>query len=217
MLAVSPPPCAPPDPSPERLTDAELLARLLQPGSPRPGPRLQQRATRALHEAGGLHGLAERSRRGRCSPNSLEGLLGTAIELAHRTLRERLTEQDLLDSPAAVARLLGLRLAHQPREIFCVLFLDSHNRLLHLEDLFMGTLAQTVVHPREVARRALECNAAGVILAHNHPSGVCAPSAADRHLTQSLKRTLSCLEIPILDHIIVSTTGHYSFAQAGLI
>jgi DNA repair protein RadC len=210
---------------------------LLQRGSSPPGPQVQRRAARALHAAGGLQALAARGCRAgspeqasvftarqdkgknKDSPTkrSLEQLLAVAIELAHRTLQDRLRHQDLLDSPAAVARLLSLRLAHQPREIFCVLFLDSHHRLLHLENLFLGTLAQTVVHPREVARRALECNAAGVILAHNHPSGLCTPSAADRQLTQSLKRTLACLEIPVLDHIIVSTGGHYSFAQAGLI
>ena len=204
-------------PAPSQLTDAELLARLLKHGRTGPGPRLARQAARALQEAGGLHALAQRSCRVPSQEHTLSFLLSVAIELAQRTLQAQLRDLDILDSPEAVARLLRLRLAHQPREIFCVLFLDSHNRLLHLENLFLGTLAQTVVHPREVARRALEYNAAGIILAHNHPSGLCTPSAADRQLTQNLKRTLACLEIPVLDHIIVGTGSHYSFAQAGLI
>ncbi len=217
-------PClpSPPPREPSQLTDTELLAQLLSRDTARPSPRLSGRVARALQDAGSLHALAERGCRApatqlSAAQHKLPFLLAVAIELAQRTLRERLCRLDLLDSPEAVAHLLRLRLAHQPREIFCVLFLDSRNRLLHLENLFLGTLAQTVVHPREVARRALEYNAAGIILAHNHPSGLCTPSAADRLLTQSLKRTLGSLEIPVLDHIIVSAGDHYSFAQAGLI
>lgn len=217
MHCKSPRPARTPSPPSPPHTDADLLAVLLHRGSGPPGARLRQRAERALHQAGGLHGLAERARRNANPVDRTEQVLAAALELAHRSLRETLTQRDLLDCPTAVAQCIGLRMAHLPREVFCVLFLDSRNRLLLLEELFMGTLGQTAVYPREVARRALACNAAGVILAHNHPSGVTTPSAADRQVTQTLKHTLSCLEIPVLDHIIVGVGGHFSFAQSGLL
>lgn len=209
--------CKSPAQSPLFQTDADLLALLIHRGPGQPGPRLRQRAARCLREAGGLHALAQRTQRGLAPGNRIEQLLGAALELAHRSLRDTLGERDLLDCPAAVATCLSLRMSHLPREVFCVLFLDCRNRLLRFEELFSGTLGQTAVYPREVARRALECNAAGVILAHNHPSGVTTPSTADRQLTHTLKQTLGCLEIPVLDHIIVGVGGHFSFAQAGLL
>jgi DNA repair protein RadC len=116
-----------------------------------------------------------------------------------------------------VGHYLALSLQHQPREVFAVIFLDARNRLLAAEDLFQGTLSQTAVYPREVARRALECNAAAVILAHNHPSGVAEPSPADRQLTETLQRTLRCLDIPVLDHVIVAGGQRFSFAEHGLL
>ncbi len=97
------------------------------------------------------------------------------------------------------------------------MFLDAQNRLIAAEELFRGTLTQTAVYPREVARRALELNSAALILAHNHPSGVAEPSAADRLLTQALKATLSQLDVPVLDHLIVAGNRCFSFAEAGLL
>lgn len=123
--------------------------------------------------------------------------------------------EDLLDSPAAARRLLQLRLAHVPREEFHCLWLDSQHRLLIAETLFRGTLSQTSVYPREVIRAALTHNAAAVILAHNHPSGTCEPSPADELLTTSLSAALGVIDVPVLDHVIVTLDRTYSFAEHG--
>ena len=139
------------------------------------------------------------------------------VELVRRSIGERLRHTDLLCSPEDVGRYLALTLQHRPREIFAVLFLDSRNRLLAFDELFQGTLNQTAVYPREVARRALEHNAAAVILAHNHPSGEVEPSSADRLLTQALQQALRCLDIAVLDHVIVAAGRRFSFAEQGLL
>jgi DNA repair protein RadC len=110
---------------------------------------------------------------------------------------------------------LALWLRDRPYEVFAALFLDSQNRLIAAEELFRGTLTQTAVYPREVARRALEINAAAVILAHNHPSGVAEPSAADDALTRVLKTALGQLDMPVLDHLVVAGNRCYSFAEHG--
>jgi DNA repair protein RadC len=101
--------------------------------------------------------------------------------------------------------------------VFVALFLDSQNRLLGSEELFRGTLTQTSVYPREVVKTALRYNAAAVILAHNHPSGVAEPSRADELLTQTLKQALALVEIRTLDHFIVAGTRTVSFAERGLL
>ena len=118
-------------------------------------------------------------------------------------------------SPRKVAEFLALWLRDRPYEVFAVLFLDAQNRLMSAEELFRGTLTQTAVYPRQVARRALELNAAAVIVAHNHPSGVAEPSAADDALTGALKTALAPLEVPVLDHLIVAGNHCYSFAERG--
>lgn len=122
-----------------------------------------------------------------------------------------------LDSPQSVRAFLRLKLADSDREQFGVLFLDAQNHLLSFEILFVGTLAQTAVYPREVAKRALALGAQGVILSHNHPSGVCEPSQGDEYLTQSLKATLKMLDVVVLDHIVVSRVGSVSMAERGLV
>ena len=112
---------------------------------------------------------------------------------------------------------MRLLLHDRPHEIFVVVFLDSQNRLLAAEELFRGTLAQTSVYPREVVKTALAHNAAAVIFAHNHPSGVAEPSRADEALTQSLKQALSLVDVKVLDHFIVAGTSTLSFAERGLL
>ena len=124
---------------------------------------------------------------------------------------------DALSSPEAVRDYLRLTMAPLPYEAFLVIFLDSQNRLLAARELFRGTLAQTSVYPREVVKAALEHNAAAVILAHNHPSGVAEPSRADELLTQSLKQALALVDIRTLDHFIVAGARVVSFAERGLI
>jgi len=137
--------------------------------------------------------------------------------MARRALREEIGERDAMSSPRAVRDFLQLSLGGRPHEVFAVIFLDSQNRMLGLEELFRGTLTQTSVYPREVVKTALRYNAAGVIFAHNHPSGVAEPSRADELLTQTLKQALLLVEIKTLDHFIVAGTRTVSFAERGLL
>src|SRR5690242_3488255 len=143
--------------------------------------------------------------------------LRSVLELVRRALKEDIGERDSLSSPRAVCDFLQLTLGGRAHEVFVALFLDSQNRLLASEELFRGTLTQTSVYPREVVKSALRHNAAGVIFAHNHPSGVAEPSRADELLTQTLKQALSLVEIKTLDHFIVAGTRTVSFAERGLL
>ena len=143
--------------------------------------------------------------------------LKAVVELVRRALMEDIGERDSLSSPKAVCEYLQLTLGGRAHEVFVVLFLDSQNRLLASEELFRGTLTQTSVYPREVVKTALRHNAAGVIFAHNHPSGVAEPSRADELLTQTLKQALSLVEIKTLDHFIVAGTRTVSFAERGFL
>ena len=139
------------------------------------------------------------------------------IELARRLLREEVTHGSALTSPEAVRDYLRLTLAALPHEAFVVLFLDSQHRLLAADELFRGTLAQTSVYPREIVKAALAHNAAAVIFAHNHPSGVAEPSRADELLTQALKQALALVDIRTLDHFVVAGHRVVSFAERGLL
>ncbi len=132
-------------------------------------------------------------------------------------LRSRFKRRDVFDSPSSVMHFLRLQAQGLTHEIFAVMYLDTHNRLIDYERLFRGTLAQTAVYPREVTRQALAKNAASVVLHHNHPSGMCLPSKADESLTQTLKVALGLVEVRVLDHIITSDCGAVSMAEAGLL
>ena len=144
--------------------------------------------------------------------------LQAVVELARRALREEMIAGDALSSPRAVRDYLRLTLGSLPHEVFMVLLLDAQNRLIAAEELFRGTLTQTSVHPREVVKLALSHNAAGAILAHNHPSGVAEPSRADEALTQALKQALALVDVKLLDHFIVAGAADpLSFAERGLL
>ena len=136
-------------------------------------------------------------------------------------LREALSEEmrtgDALNSPRAVRDYLQLLLRGREQEVFMVIFLDAQHRVLAAEELFHGTLTQTSVYPREVVKRALFHNAAAVILAHNHPSGVAEPSQSDRLLTDALKQALALVDVRVLDHFIVAGVGCLSFAERGML
>ena len=146
-------------------------------------------------------------------PHHERAVIDAALAILGTYLRE---PGAAVDTPARVRQFLTLHLAERRREAFGVLFLDVHHRVIAFEVLFEGTLAQTSVHPREVARRAFELDAAAVILAHNHPSGAAAPSRADEYLTQCLKSALSLIEVRTLDHVIVAGLNTFSFAEHGL-
>jgi DNA repair protein RadC len=140
------------------------------------------------------------------------------VRQALAILEERLRAPGpAMTSPQAVRDYLKLKIAELPHEVFVVLFLDSQHRLIACEELFRGTLAQTSVYPREVVKAALAHNAAAVIFAHNHPSGVAEPSRADELLTQSLKQALALVDIRTLDHFVVAGTNVISFSERGLI
>ena len=144
--------------------------------------------------------------------------LKASFELARRALSQEMRTRDNFTSPGKVRDWLRLRLANRPKEIFMALWLDAQNRLLKADELFAGTLTQTSVYPREVVKAALAHNAAAVILAHNHPSGMAEPSRADEMLTHSLKDALAMVDVKLLDHFIVAGNAPpLSFAERGLL
>lgn len=143
--------------------------------------------------------------------------LRAARELLARALREELAARHILSSPSTVREYLIHHLGGRDHEVFVALFLDAQNRLIAAEDLFRGTLCQTSVYPREVTKRSLAVNAAAVIFAHNHPSGVCEPSRADEHITNTLKQALALVDVKVLDHFIVAGNAVLSFAERGLL
>jgi DNA repair protein RadC len=202
------------------LSDTELLALLLRTGTR--GRGVLQMASEVLTAFGGfaglLHTAADELKR-------IKGLGGSAkraellavMELARRAISQQLKEREVFSSPDAVKHFLSLQLARKPHEVFAVLFLDAQNRLIAMEELFRGTLTQTSVYPREVVRRALQLEAASVVLAHNHPSGTVQPSRADEALTQTLKSALALIDVRVLDHVIVTQGDSLSMAEKGLV
>jgi len=201
------------------LSDAELVALLLRTGA---------RGASALEVAHALitrfNGLAGLLAAPVAEVVAVPGVgpakgaeLASVVELARRSLAQQAQRRDALASPQAVRDYLRLLLSERPYEVFVGLFLDSQNRLLAAEELFRGTLAQTSVYPREVVKAALARNAAAMIFAHNHPSGVAEPSRADELLTQALKQALSLVDIRTLDHFVVAHGGLTSFAERGLL
>ena len=205
---------------PAALGDAELLALLLRTGVA--GCNVLQLAQRLLDDFGGLAGLLQA---GAEDLRRIKGLGGTAkraeliavLELARRAMAQQLGERAVFEAPDAVKRYLQLHLVGHGHEVFAALFLDSRHRLIALEELFRGTLAQTSVYPREVVKRALHHHAAAVVLAHNHPSGSVQPSRADETLTQTLKAALALVDVRVLDHVIVAPGQALSMAEAGLV
>ena len=201
------------------LGDAELLALLLRTGMA--GKHVMQLAQELLDRFGGIGGLLH------TSADALKVIKGlgpakraevvAVLELARRALAQELQQKPLFDSPKAVREYLQLQLGARTHEVFCVLFLDSQNRLLALEELFRGTLSQTSVYPREVVLRALHHHAAAVVLAHNHPSGSTQPSSADEALTRTLTTTLALVDVRVLDHFVVTAHGATSMAELGLV
>ncbi|WP_420993586.1 RadC family protein [Cupriavidus sp. 30B13] len=199
------------------LSDAELLAVFLRVGVS--GKSAVDLARELLNDFGTLSGLfsakVEELARVRGMGTAKYAQLQAAQELTRRGLAERLTLPGGLDSPAAVRDYLRLTLSAYEHEVFMCLFLDARNRLLASEELFRGSLTQTSVYPREVARQALLHNAASVIVAHNHPSGNALPSSADLAMTRSLTRSLALIDVRVLDHFIVAGTTIHSFAEHG--
>ncbi|MBL0391098.1 DNA repair protein RadC [Ramlibacter monticola] len=139
------------------------------------------------------------------------------LSQARRVLSQRMRRGATMSSPQAVRDYLRLEIGGLEHEVFCVLFLDAQHRIIALKQMFRGTVTQTSVYPREVVKEALGCNAAAVILAHNHPSGAVDPSRADEFLTQTLKTALALVDVRVLDHLVVAGGEVRSFAELGLL
>ena len=201
------------------LSDAELLAIFLRVGVV--GKSAVDLARDLLNAFGSLNAIFNASAH---QISALHGMglskycqLQAIFEMSRRALSEKLQQQDIFQSPKQVRDYLCLALGNEAREIFMVLFLDPQNRVQAQESLFEGTLTQANVYPREVVKRALYHNAASVIFAHNHPSGIAEPSRADENLTQALKSALALVDVRVLDHFIVAGNSIISFAERGLL
>jgi DNA repair protein RadC len=201
------------------LSDAELLAIFLRTGVA--GRSAVELARDLLMEFGSLTALCAADERRFCEAKGLGPAkfvqLKAAVELARRALEERVRAGDALSSPKAVRDFLRLTFHGLAHEVFVAIFLDAQNRVLAVEELSRGTLTQTSVYPREVVKSALRHNAAGVVFAHNHPSGVAEPSQADELLTAALKQALGTVDVRVLDHFVVGGSGTMSFAERGLL
>ncbi len=200
------------------LSDAEILAILL--GTGRKGRSALDVAREVLQQFGSLRQLLSADRARFCASAGL-GIarytqLQAAAELSRRQLSESMRAGPLLASPKATRDYLTARLRDLEHEVFCCLYLDKRHRLIQFEELFRGTIDGASVHPREVVKLALQKNAAAVIVAHNHPSGVAEPSQADELITQRVKEALGLVDIRLLDHIIVGEGVSVSLAERGL-
>lgn len=204
---------------PQALSDAELLAIFLRTGCA--GRSAVDLARELLLQFGGLRPLLEANQQDFCQALGLGrakySQLQAVMEMARRHLSEGLSRGDTFDSVATVKQYLCAQLRHRQQEVFAVLFLDNQHRLLAYEELFFGTIDGASVHPREVVKLALRHNAAAVILAHNHPSGVAEPSQADMRVTERLQMALEVVDVRVVDHFIVGDAEVASFAQQGLL
>lgn len=200
------------------LSDAELLAVLLGSGSR--GKDALALGRELLNSAGTLGALLgqpdQQVPAGGLGPAKRARIVA-ALELARRSLAEQLQEKPYLGNPRDSGNFLRARLRHLPYEVFGCLYLDNRHRVLGFEELFRGTIDGASVHPREVVRACLQHNACAVIFAHNHPSGVTEPSAADRAITHELRNALQLVGVRVLDHLIIGSGEPVSMAARGLL
>ena len=200
-------------------TDVELLAAVISASSSsRSG---QEAAIRLLHRFGNLRALLHANNAELLACQGIGkarlALLRALPELARRYFEESLPCGESIRSPLDTESFLKARMQHLDHELFCCLYLDNRHRVLRFDELFRGTIDGTSVYPREVVKEALSINAAAVILAHNHPSGVAEPSQADERITQRLKSALELVDIRLLDHLIVGDGAATSLASRGLL
>lgn len=204
---------------PASLSDAELLAIFLRSGVS--GKTAVDVARELLLKFGGLRPLLVAGHSALCATPGLGDAkyaqLMAALEIGRRHLGEALTRGVALESSRDTVEYLKACLRDLTHEVFCGLFLDNRHRVIAFEELFAGTLNGTAVYPREVVRHALRHNAAAVIFAHNHPSGVAEPSRADEVLTTRLKEALALVDIRVLDHVVVGDGEMVSFSERGLL
>jgi len=204
---------------PASLSDAELLAIFLQTGAN--GKSAVDLGRELLNKFKTLRSLIDSSQSELCSMRGLGTakyvLLKAALELGRRYIEETLKRDTPLKSPEMTRHFLKARLRAYPHEVFACLFLDNRHRIITFEELFTGTIDGATVHPREVVKRTLFHNAAAVIFAHNHPSGIAEPSQADKSITRRLVDALALIDVRVLDHFVIGDEEVTSFAERGLL
>lgn len=205
------------DAGPAVLSDTELIAIFL--GSGLPGHDVFDVARSLLDRFGSLRAMLDATSTGfdglRGIGPAKKAVLLAIVEMARRALAEQVRAQPLVDSTAAVRDYVRLLIGTRPHEVFVCLFLDARHRLIDTEESSRGSLTRLAVYPREIVRRALEANAASLIVAHNHPSGAVKPSASDRQLTRVLRDALALIDVRLVDHLVVGRSDVFSFANAG--
>ena len=205
------------DGGPQVLSDTEMIVLVL--GSGLPGHNVFDVARTLLERFGSLRAMLD------ASYADFDGLRGVGpakkaqllaiMEMARRSLVEKMRKRSLLNSPNAVEDYLRLLIGGRPQEVFVSLFLDARHRMIRCEESARGTLTRMAVYPREIVRRALNLNAASLIVAHNHPSGAVQPSASDCRLTHTLRDALALIDVQLIDHLVIGADSTYSFARAG--
>ncbi len=203
----------------QALTNAELLAIFLRTGTR--GKTALDLAQDLLREFGDLRSLLGADQVQFCQAKGLGDAkyvqLQACVEMSRRYLRECLERGDVLSSPEDTRNFLMSELSGRAYEVFACLFLDNKHRVIKFEELFYGTIDGASVYPREVVRRALQHNAAALILAHNHPSGIAEPSQADIAITRKLKEAMSLIDVRVLDHLVIGDGYSVSLAERGLV
>jgi DNA repair protein RadC len=203
----------------EVLSDAELLAVLMRSGVA--GSDAVSVARRLLNECGGLRGLLEAklerlARLPGCGPAAF-ATFHAALELGRRYVYSTLEREGPLENPHAASQYLVSRMKAYQREVFACLYLDTRHRVIALRELFFGSIDSATVHPREIVKSCLELNCAAVILAHNHPSGVAEPSAADGAITRRIVDAAALIDVRVLDHLVVGEREAVSMASLGML
>lgn len=201
------------------LSDSELLAIFLRTGTR--GKNVMELSREIIIHFGSLKSLFSATEKEFCC---IKGL-GTAkyvqlqacLEMSQRHNAEQITQQDAMQNPAQVKRYVQSRLLAKPNEVFAAIFLDNQHRVIAFEELFFGTINASSVHPRVVLQRCLAHNAAAIIIAHNHPSGVAEPSLSDINITKTLKTALALVDVRLLDHLVVAAHQVTSLAERGQI
>ncbi|HTM62867.1 MAG TPA: DNA repair protein RadC [Gammaproteobacteria bacterium] len=203
----------------QALTDAELIAIFLRTGTR--GKTAVDIARQLLADFGGIKNLMQAPF---ITLTNLHGIgaskyasLKAALELGRRCLTHQAEHGDTLNSSSKTRQFIADHLRHHASEVFACIFMDMHYRLIRFDELFYGSIHEAVVYPREIVRRGLLYNAARIILAHNHPSGIALPSEADKTVTSNIKQALALVDMKLIDHIIVGRQDTYSFAEDGLV
>lgn len=199
----------------ETLSDAELLAIFLRTGIK--GIPVMELSENVLTAFGSLRGLLSATLEDFCKIKGLGQTqyiqLQATKEMTKRYLSQQMKVNEMIDSPYLAVMYFQSELESWEREVFMVIFLDNQNRLIKTEKMFYGTINQASVHPREIIKEALKCNAAAILVAHNHPSGNCKPSEADRYLTRKIEMACDLIDLRFVDHIIVGKGDYFSFEE----